>query len=158
MAVDSFLEIEDIPGESPDQAHPNSIELPDFSWGLTNAAAHAGGGGGGAGKVVFQDFHFVKRVDKASPELFLRCASGAHIKKAVLFVRKAGKDGADYYKVTLEDLLVTSFGAVGPGDEGPEERVSMNFGKIEFEYALQGPGGERAPVKASWDLVASKGS
>ena len=160
MAVDSFLDIEDIKGESRDERHRDTIELPEFSWGLSNAAAHAGGGGGGAGKVVFQDLHFVKHVDKASPELFLRCASGQHIKKAILFVRKAGGDpraaGADFYKVSLEDLLVTSFSADGPGDEGPREQVSMNFGKIQFEYLLQRPDGQTETVSAGWDLVANK--
>jgi type VI secretion system secreted protein Hcp len=75
-AVDYFLKIDGIDGESQDAKHKNEIDLESFSWGATQGGTMAFGGGGGAGKVQMQDFHFVMRVNKASPKLFLACANG----------------------------------------------------------------------------------
>src|SRR5262245_7006243 len=98
-AVDFFLKIEGIDGESTDDKHKGEIDIQSFSWGVTNTGSHGAGGGGGTGKSVFQDLHFTTHVNKSSPKLMLACATGEHLKKAVLTVRKAGKDQQEYYKV-----------------------------------------------------------
>src|SRR5919108_1868184 len=113
MASDYLLEIDGIKGESKDSKHPGTIEVESFSWGATNPGSAAHGGGGGAGKVVFQDLHFTMQVNKSSPLLLLHCANGKHIKKAQLFVRKQGEDQKDYYVVTLEDFIVSSYQSGG---------------------------------------------
>ena len=68
-AVDYFLKIDGIPGESTDSKHKNEIDIESWAWGQTNSGSHAYGGGGGAGKVAMQDFNFTMKVNKASPEL-----------------------------------------------------------------------------------------
>ena len=113
MASDYLLEIDGIKGESNDSKHPGTIEVDSFSWGETNAGSHGSGGGGGAGKVNFQDLHFTTSVNKSSPLLALACATGQHIKKAVLFVRKQGGDQQEFYTITMEDLLVSSYQSGG---------------------------------------------
>src|SRR5687768_14117646 len=108
-AVDYFLKVDGIDGDSTDDKHKSEIEVQSFSFGASNSGTYGkGGGGGGAGKVQFSDFHFVTRVGKASPKMMLACASGEHIKKAVLTCRKAGKEQQEYMKVTMSDCLVSS--------------------------------------------------
>jgi type VI secretion system secreted protein Hcp len=111
--VDYFLKIDGIEGESFDSKHKNEIDLESWSWGETQTGTHAGGGGGGAGKVSMQDFHFVMKYNKSSPKLFQACASGQHIPKAVLTCRKAGGEQEEYLKVTMSDLLVSSYQSGG---------------------------------------------
>jgi type VI secretion system secreted protein Hcp len=155
MASDYLLEIEGIKGESSDKKHPGTIEIDSFSWGVSNAGAHAAGGGGGAGKASFQDLHFTTTVNKASPLLMLHCANGAHIKKAVLFVRKQGGEQQEYYKITLEDLLVSSYQSGGSAGGGsiPVDQFSLNFTKIKFEYAPQDEKGKLAAhIPATWNV------
>ena len=144
MASDYLLELDGIKGESRDRRHPSSIEISSWSWGASNAGSTGGGSGGGTGKVVFQDFHFTKRCDSTSPQLFLRCATGEHIKKAVLFVRKTGGGGSEYMKVTMEDLLVSSYKASAeqPGDG--MDSIEMSFSQITFEGTSPGGGGSGA--------------
>lgn len=158
-AVDYFLKIEGIAGESQDSKHKGEIDIESFSWGATQSGAHAAGGGGGAGKVAFQDFHFVMKINKASPKLLLACATGEHIKKAELVCRKAGKEQQEFLKVTMSDLLVSSYqtGGSGHGDILPTDQISLNFAKIEFEYKEQKPDGTLGgAVKAGYDLKANK--
>ena len=155
MAVDYFLKIKGIEGESKDSKHTNEIDVLSFSWGETQTGTHAGGGGGGAGKVSMQDFHFVMKTNKASPKLLLACANGEHIPEAIMVCRKAGKDQQDFMKLKFYDLLVSSYqtGGSSTGDEIPMDQISLNYAKIEYEYRQQQPDGTLGgPIKAGYDL------
>jgi type VI secretion system secreted protein Hcp len=158
-AVDYFLKIDGIPGESQDEKHKNEIDLESWSWGETNSGSHAAGGGGGAGKVSMQDFSFSMRINKASPKLFLACAQGTHIKEANLTCRKAGKTGQEYLKVKFSDLLISNYQTGGSGgDVVPVEQITFNFSKIEISYAPQKPDGSLdSPVVHNYDLKLNKG-
>ncbi|MCE5308067.1 MAG: type VI secretion system tube protein Hcp [Acidobacteriales bacterium] len=159
MAVDYFLKIDGIPGESHDSKHKDEIDLLSWSWGESQTGTFSGGGGGGAGKVNMQDFHFVMKVNKATPKLILACASGEHIKKAVLICRKAGKEQQEFLKYTFTDVLVSSYqtGGSSSGDEIPSEQVSLNYTKMETEYKMQKADGTLdGGIKAGWDLKANK--
>lgn len=157
-AVDFFLKIDGIQGESQDSKHKGEIDLESWSWGETQHGAHAAGGGGGAGKVAMQDFHFTMKVNKASPKLLLACATGEHYKSALLTARKAGKDQQEYLKIKFSDLLVSSFQTGGSGGEIlPVDQISLNFAKIEYEYSPQKADGTlEAAVRAGYDLKQMK--
>ncbi len=157
-AVDYFLKIDGIDGESQDAKHKNEIDVSSWSWAEHQAGTHDTAGGGGAGKVAMQDFHFTMNVNKSTPKLFLACASGEHIKKAVLTVRKAGKDQQEFLTITFSDFLVSSYSMHGqPGKDHSHDSVSLNYSKIEFEYKPQKADGTLdAAVKAGWDLKTNK--
>jgi type VI secretion system secreted protein Hcp len=160
MAIaDYFLKLDGIEGEAQDSKHKNEIDLESWSWGETQTGTHVAGGGGGAGKVAMQDFHFVMRVNKASPKLLLACATGQHIKEATLTCRKAGKEQQEFLKVKFTDLLVSSYqtGGSANGDVVPLDQISLNFAKIEIEYKEQKADGTLGgAVKAGYDLKANK--
>lgn len=157
--VDYFLKIDTIDGESTDSKHKGEIDIESWSWGESQTGSHSAAGGGGAGKVHMQDFHFVMRMNKASPKLMLACANGQHIPKAVLTMRKAGKEQQEYAKITMSDLLISSYqtGGSAKGDIIPLEQISLNYAKIEFEYKEQKPDGTLgAPVKSGWNQKENK--
>jgi type VI secretion system secreted protein Hcp len=157
-AVDFFLKVDGIEGESTDAKHTNEIDVQSWSWGETQTGTFAGGGGGGAGKVSMQDFHFTMTVNKATPKLMLACATGQHIGKAVLTCRKAGGEQQEYMIVTMSDLLVSSYQTGGSqGDLVPVDQISLNFSKIEIEYKPQTQKGALSgPVKVGYDLKLNK--
>lgn len=158
MALNAYLEIKGIDGESTDDQHKGQIEIESWSWGESNFAG-AGSSGGGAGKVSMNDFHFSMNVSKASPKLFLACASGEHFPMATLAVQKAGGDRQDYLVWTLTDVLVSSFqhGGSAAGDPLPTESISFNFAKIEISYKEQNADGSLgAEHTAGWDLKKSQ--
>jgi len=158
MAVDYFLKIDTVPGESQDHKHKDEIHLESWSWGERQEGASAADGGGGAGKVSMQDFHFTMKMNKATPKLFLACANGEHIKKAVLTCRKAGKEQQEFLIVTFTDLLISSYQTGGnASDVIPTDQISFNFAKIEFEYKPQKADGTLdAAVKTGYDLKLNK--
>jgi type VI secretion system secreted protein Hcp len=153
--VDYFLKLDGIQGESQDSKHKNEIEIESFSWGANQTGTASHGGGMGAGRVQMQDFQFVKRIDKASPKLMLACASGDHVKSAILVCRKAGKEQQEYLKITFTDLLVSSYVTTGSGagDIIPMDQIALNFSKVEFEYKEQKPDGTLGgAIKAFYDM------
>jgi type VI secretion system secreted protein Hcp len=158
-AVDYFLKIDGIDGESQDAKHKGELQIESYNFGASQMGSHAAGGGGGAGKAHLHDFTFVMLANKATPKMFLACCNGEHIKKAVLTCRKAGKDQQEYFRVILTDLLISSVQSGGPhkGELLPFDSVSLNFAKIEIEYREQKSDGSLGPaVKAGWDLKGNK--
>ena len=156
--VDLFLKIDGIPGESRDAKHKGEIDLEAFSWGATNQGAPGGGGGGGAGKVTMHDFHFTTRVNKASPLLFLSCATGKHLKQAILTARKAGKEQLEFLVYKFTDILISSYQVAGSeGADAPMDQISFNFAQVEYQYREQKADGSPAsPIKVGWDVKKNK--
>lgn len=162
-AYDCFLKVDGIPGESMDDKHKDWIQIASYSFGETQraTATSATAGGAAAQRVAMQDFKFTKVTDKASPKLFLACASGQHIKTVVLEVSRAGGDKLKFLEIKLENVVVSSF--VNLGNSGsalalPMEEISLNFAKIKITYTMQkradGSGGGN--VEAGWDLQMNK--
>lgn len=159
MAADMFIKIGDIKGESKDDKHKESIDVLSWSWGLSQTGTFAHGGGGGSGKVSVQDLSLTKYVDASSTALIVAACNGTHINKAVLTVRKAGKDPLEYIKITLENVLVSSLstGGASGGDDKLIENVSLNFAKFKVEYTTQADtGGKGTTSTAGWDVAANK--
>jgi len=132
-AVDYFLKLDSIDGESLDRDRKDWIEVLSFSWGASNSGTGSVGGGAGAGKVSLQDFHFTANFSKASPALFLSCATGKHLKDATLIGRNAQTGNVEFIKIRLSDVLISSYQTGGSGDGGlPTDQFSLNFAKIEY--------------------------
>jgi type VI secretion system secreted protein Hcp len=160
MAVDMFLKIDGIPGESTDARHSDEIDLLSYNWGESQPpTASSASGSSAAGRVTMRDFHFAMHVNKASPKLFLACASGAHIRNAILTVRRTGANPVEFLKWTLSDVTVASYQTARdmPAAEPPLDQTSLRFTKIEVEYSAVKPDGSLdAPIKAGWDLQANR--
>ena len=156
MAVDMFIKIDDIKGESRDKTHKDTIDVLAWSWGMSQSGSSHTGGGSGAGKVNVQDISFTKYVDKSSPNLLRHCCTGKHLKQAVITVRKAGGSPLEYVKLTMSDLIVTSISTGGSGGEDRlTENVTLNFGKFKFEYTPQNAKGSAdATLPVAYNIAA----
>lgn len=158
MAVDQFIKIDGVDGESLDKAHKGEIDVLAWSWGLSQSGSFHIGGGGGAGKVNVQDLSFTKYVDKATPVLTKFCCNGKHIPKAVLTVRKAGEKPLEYVIITMDNVMVTSVSHGGSGGEDKlTENVTLNFAKVMYEYQPQKHDGSKdgGTIKMGWDIEAN---
>lgn len=159
MAVDMFLKLEGIKGESKDAQHKDEIQIHSFSWGLTQTGTGGFGGGSGAGKVQASDVTVTKFFDKASPALMLACCNGKHINQGVITVRKAGEKPLEYLKITLSDVLISGITQSNGGDELVVETLHLNFSKFQVEYQEQKPDGSGKPAgEMAWDLKANEKS
>lgn len=157
MAVDMFLKLDGITGESEDAKHKGEIQIESFSFGVQQTGASGHGGGAGAGKATFEDIHITKLADKASPRLMETCATGKHLKEGMITVRKAGGKQEEYYKIKLTDLIVSSMQNTGHGNDAPMETLSLNFASIKFDYFAQKKDGTlEGQVSGGWDIKQNK--
>jgi type VI secretion system secreted protein Hcp len=156
MAVDVFLKLGDIKGESKDSKHEGEIDVLSWSWGISQSGSMAAGGGGGAGKASFADLSIMHALDKASPVLMKACATGEHIKEGILVSRKAGKGQQEYLIMKMNDILITSIQPSG-SSEHPMESVSMQCAKVDLEYKPQKADGSLdAGLHFLYDIKANK--
>ncbi len=155
--MDIFLKIDGIRGESQDVRHTGEIELESFSWSETAATWPGGSGSGGGGRVQMEAFGVTMGVSRASPELFLAVAKGAHFKSAVLSVRHPGSTD-DFLKWTLSDIVVSAYRTSDvAGANRVTDGIILLFGKIEIEYhETTASGGLGPPIKAGWDVAGNR--
>ena len=161
MAVDIFLKIDGIDGESTDDAHDKWIEVLSYSHGVSQPVSGASGTGGRTGgRADFQDFIVTKTVDAATPDLNLACCNGKHISKIEVEFCLATEDKHKFLKYELENVIVSSISSSGgAGDLGskPTETVSFAYGKIKWEYTpVDDTGSPGAAVDRTWSLEKNK--
>ena len=158
MAIDIFLKIDGINGESKDSNHKDWIDVQDFSWGAIQPATLTSGGGGGAGKVNFEDLNVTAAIDKAAPIILKNSAIGRHIPKLEISVCKAGGEQIEYSRITLEDVLVTAVEFVG---SKANEVLFVNYKfqgvKVKSQYWEQTERGVRgAETQMAYDIKLNK--
>lgn len=161
MAIDVYLQIDGIKGESQDDKHKEWIECASVNWGLSQprSATASTGGGHTAERAELQDITFSKVADLSSPILMQHCAMGKTIPKAKFEFMRADGQGVPikYFEIELENVLV---GAISPGIEAGsilEENVSLKFSKVKWRYTQQKiSGGAGGSTAGGWDLAANK--
>jgi len=155
MAIDSFLKLGTLKGESVVKGFEDQMQILSWGWGMTQTGTTHSASGGGAGKVDVQDLHVVKNIDAASPNLALSCAKGTHYDSAVLTMRKAGGTALEYVTLTLTDVLVSSYSVSSGGDDQLQDTVALNFGKFKYSYQPQDNKGAKkgGAIDATYDIA-----
>ena len=156
MAMDMFIKIGDLKGESRDKTHANEIDVLAWSWGLSNSGSAHMGGGAGSGKVNVQDLSFTKYIDASSNALINASCVGTHFPTATLTVRKAGGSPLEYVIITLTEVMVTAVSTGGSGGEDRlTENVTLNFSKFKFSYQPQKADGSKdgGTKDATYDIA-----
>jgi type VI secretion system secreted protein Hcp len=156
MAIDSFLKLGTLKGESVVKGFEDQIQLLSWGWGMTQSGTTHTASGGGAGKVDVSDMQISKHVDAASPMLALACCKGTHYDSATLTMRKAGGTALEYVTITLTDLIVTSYSvSEGGGGDLLTDTVTLNFGKFKYSFQPQDNKGAKkgGAIDATWDIA-----
>ena len=148
-AVDMFLKIPGIDGESTDEKHKSEIDVLAWSWG----------GSAGPGKsVCVQDLSLTKWVDAATPGLIMNNVMGQVVPTATLVVRKGGEAQLEYLTLTLKNVTVSSYSTGGSGGEDRlTENVTLHFEKLEGKYQRQDPKGGAMGPPLEWEVSDGKG-
>ena len=155
--ADYFLKVDGIPGESADAKHKDEIDVLAFSWGLSQTGAAATGSGGASGRAVFDDLIVVAGASKASPQLWLACANGTHLKSAVLTCRRRDEAAVEFLTIQLTDVVITSYEVDGSEEEEPVDQISLSYGRIETKYTPADQTGKlQSPIGTGWDVKVGK--
>jgi type VI secretion system secreted protein Hcp len=158
MAIDVYLQIEGIKGESQDSAHQGRIECTEVHWSvLQPRSATASTAGGHTAEL--KDVVFGKLTDLTSPILLQTCAMGKTLPKAKFEFMRADGDGKPikYFEIQLENVLISGIAPSLIAGTMLSEHVSLKYSKIKWAYTQQGiAGGVRGSTVGGWDLAANK--
>lgn len=158
MAVNAYLFIEGV--EGPSTSKPKHIDVLSFSWGVSQTATYGAGASGKeakAGRADFSNLSIMKVLDKTTPLLADHCASGDILKKVyILYDKPVGNAQEDYFRIYLQDALITSVQLSG-SSENPTESVSFAFQAVEVAYKPEKDDGSLdAAVPKGYDLETLK--
>lgn len=133
MAVNAYLIIDGVKGES--TSRKDAIDIFSFSFGASLPVAfNQAGGESRAGRADFGNVSVTKVVDKTSPLLFQDCISGDFLKKVeIVYDKPMGDKQEDYFKIEMEDAVITSI-SLGGGNENPTESITFAYKKIKVSY------------------------
>jgi len=141
MAVDYFLDLDGIQGESQDEKFKDKIQLLSWSWGASNLSSVAGTGGSGAGKVDLSDFSAMLYFDKSTPKFFKTIVKGTHIAKGTMSAVKTGANGKPYLKVNFTEIFITGL-QMSASSEVPSVALSFTYNEIGIDYSVQSEKGD----------------
>ncbi len=184
MAIDAYLQIDGIKGESTDSEHKDWIDLLSYSPSIEAGPPASTSAAATAAPVAHQEISITKKVDAASPKLYEALHNGTHIPKVTIeLMRAAGGAPVKYMTVEMDQVVISGVSATKPQDKielphpaapiqsqapakplqpGPEsfptETVSFNYGTIKWTYTQQNraDGSAGGNVAGGWDLTANK--
>jgi type VI secretion system secreted protein Hcp len=161
MAIDVYLQLDGIKGESTDHEHKDWIECSSVHWGIVQpkSATASTAGGHTAERAELADIAFHKLSDLSSPLLMQSCAAGKTIPKAKFeFLRADGQgERVKYFEIELEHVLISHITpSIDPGVI-LNENVGLKFAKVRWMYSRQKIGGGRSGnTVGSWDLATNR--
>jgi type VI secretion system secreted protein Hcp len=161
MAIDVYLQIDGIKGESADTTHKDWIECQSVSWEVLQpkSATASTGGGHTAERTEHKDIVISKLADLSTPLLLQNSSSGKTIPKAKLeFLRADGQgDRVKYFEIELENILISSVAPSVVQGAILTEEVSIKYSKVKWKYTQQKVGGGTGGnTSGGWDLSANK--
>ena len=161
MAIDVYLQIDGIKGESADSAHQGWIEVTAAFWGVTQprSATASTGGGHTAERCEHRTLSFTKLADMASPVLLQTCSAGRTIPKAKLEFMRADGQGVRirYYEIEMENVLIANIDQAVAEGSILHDSVGLKFSKVKWKYTHQKiSGGTSGNTAGGWDLASNK--
>lgn len=156
MAIDAFMKLGSIKGESVVKGFEKQIDVLAWSWGVSNSGTMHLAKGGGAGKANVQDLSFTHYVDAATPNLMQSCCKGTHFPDATLTMRKAGDTQLVFLTIVLKEVMITSYSLGGSGgEERLTANVTLNFSQFEIKYQPQNEKGakEGGEIIGKYDIA-----
>jgi type VI secretion system secreted protein Hcp len=160
MAIDAYLQLGEIKGESADSAHQGWIECESVNWSIRQpkSATSSTAGGHTAERAELSDVTFHKICDLASPLLAQHCAMGKTIPKAKFEFYRADGNGTrvKYYEVELENVMIGHV-AQGVAAGGMNDSIGLKFSKVKWRYTQQKiAGGAGGNTAGGWDLSTNR--
>ncbi|NOY76009.1 MAG: type VI secretion system tube protein Hcp [Kiritimatiellaeota bacterium] len=175
MALDAFIQIEGIEGESTDDKHKNWIEVDSYCLGAKQASSGKVSTGGSmtASRTELKPFTFTHVIDKATPKLQEACTKGSNLKKVTFEVCRASAGGQTvFFQVTMINVTLIRAELAGTpnadpvgdsilpsGTELPTEEIELLPMKITWKYTeTKKDGAKGGSIEANWDQSLNKGA
>ena len=160
----TYVKINDIPGESLEKNHIDWIPVKTLSWSVTRTLemSDLGTTQRGYANSAFEKVALTSELSVASPKIMLSVADGTVRKEITIEMCRSGDSagaGMEAYLIfKLFDVVIDKYEVSGGEEQIPEESWDLAYRRIEIEYKKADPktgklgkGGD-----FSWDLMAGE--
>lgn len=174
MAFDAFIKIPGAPGESTDEMHQDWIEVESITHGMmqNTAGSVSTGGSLATGRSELKAVTFNHVLDKSTPKIQHICATGIHLPEVIIHFGRPGGDKTVYYKVKLEDVIITRADVVGTVGQStitgcmlptnadlPCEEVELRAARVTWNYTETNKDGSvGGSIENSYDQRSNTGA
>ncbi len=161
-----------ITGDATFAGHVDEVVALTFKAGVFQKGQElAKGSGASVGKSEFRPITVFKYIDKASPGLFMACATGARYQSVTLTVAKAPitpsaalaappQATGDFFRIVLNDVYVTDVNQDADATDSNNnlvETIQLTYGRIFWYFTpLDINGNLGTVIKGGFDLVRNK--
>jgi type VI secretion system secreted protein Hcp len=155
MAMDIFLRLDTIPGESRDFMFKGQIDVLKVSSGLQAPVQLDTSGLSIDGRAAADRLVVAKWVDVASVPLAKALVTGGRLAAGRITFRKAGETPLVFLTLDLRPVLVADISSeTSGGEDRPLEQVTLAFGEVQWTYTRQNPDGSTSPpTKFAWSFI-----
>lgn len=136
MAVDYFLKLANVNGESVAQNHTQEIQVQSWSWGGSQTSTVSATTGSGAGKVSLSDLNLMIEFDMSSAKLLNGLTAGTHYATATLSAVKAGTANSNFFTLDLTEVFISSL-QLSASSEVPSASLSLTYKSFTYNYFQQ---------------------
>jgi type VI secretion system secreted protein Hcp len=135
------------------------FEIEDFSFDIEQTLnIGSQSTGAGAGKVTFNPFSITRKIDRASPQLFMMACSGTPFADVRLGLRKSagGNQSGIVFLVFCFKLVAVKTISWSYDDESPKETCTFEYGGLQVFYMNQKTDGQLDQQYAGgWNRVTN---
>lgn len=142
---DLYLKVHGVNGESKDTNHPGWTHITSYNWGAQRK-------GRSKSPVHYRNLTVYSTIDKSTAAILQLASNGNQIKEVILSACKAGGSQIEFYRITLQNVIVAE---VLFNDMGDMTSVEYEFqaDQIKLQYWEQNvTGGKGAETRAGWDV------
>lgn len=153
-----YLEIEGIDGNVSAEGYDKHIQIDSMQFGVGRAIGMSTGSGREreASAPSLSEITLTKQMDEASPHIFEEACSGKTRKATIKIVRTSSGKVQEYFKLELENCLVSSYSCSSSGDM-PQESLSLAYTKISMSFTHWKADNEPGdPIVSTYDLEHAK--
>lgn len=161
MAIDVYLQIEGIKGESSDAGHQGWIECKAVNWGAyqPKSATSSSSGGHTTERGTLSDITITKLSDLATPLLLQSCIAGRTLAKAKLEFQRSDGQGTPikYFEITMENVIISQVSPAIHEGELLMETLCLKFAKVKWTYTQQKiAGGAGGSTVGGWCCATNR--
>jgi type VI secretion system secreted protein Hcp len=154
-----YLHIPQIKGDVTDAGHANWIQLHSLEWQCERHALHE------AGKVGHRSFatpqfstvSMTKKIDQASPQLFLKACASQKTCECIIHVCHAADSAVHFLEYSLGGVFFSAFDHLITSDKlGHEiyEQIKLDFNQMKMRFCPRDSMNQMtAPVVSAYDLT-----
>lgn len=158
MAVDIFVKLEGIPGESRDSRFKDCIEAEGVSWGaMMQLVDSRSNGWQVSGRGTIEPLVLTRRTDKATPKLFEYNLTSKPIPEVRITFNRATGDKQKFFEILMKNAVVSRISFDAGMNGLPSERVELAAGVYTVTYTEtdQKTGLPKGEVMFQWNVTAN---